>query len=129
MKHAEIVRAAGGEAHVFALEDRHTAEDRARFGPSAVTLCRVRGPAQIGYAPGLVDALLASDLDSLHQQGIWTYPTRAGLVWTQRTGRPYFLAPQGMLDPWIVSRGRLKKAIARMGYERAHGGVTGRCTR
>ena len=117
--HAEMVRAAGGEPHVFALEDRHSADDRARFGPTEVTFCRVRGAAQIGYAPALVDTLLATDLDCLHLHGIWMYPSRAGLVWARRTGRPYFISPHGMLDPWITARGRWKKAGARVGYERA----------
>jgi len=46
------------------------------------------------------------------------YPSHAGAQWAKRTGRPYLISPHGMLDPWIVARGRWKKALARVGYER-----------
>jgi poly(glycerol-phosphate) alpha-glucosyltransferase len=116
---AEMVRMQGGEAIVFALRDEQSEADRARFGPSEVRLFDVLGPRQVGYSPALPPALLAADLDVLHIQGIWMYPSRAGAVWARRTGRPYYVTPQGMLDPWILRRGRWKKAIARIGYERA----------
>ena len=48
VQHAELIRAAGGEAQVFALADRHSEEDRARFGPSKVTLSKVRGRRKSG---------------------------------------------------------------------------------
>ncbi len=116
---AEMIRAAGGEAIVFALADQHTPEDVARFAPSRVIACPVSGPPQIGYAPQLVGQLLAADLDLLHLHGIWMYPSRAATVWARQTGRPYMISPHGMLDPWITARGRWKKALARAGYERA----------
>ena len=117
--HAWMLRGLGAEVPVFALEDRHSADDRARFGASPVMVCPVRGPAAIGYAPALIGELLAADLDCLHQHGIWMYPSRAGLVWARRSRRPYIVSPHGMLDPWITARGRWKKALARVGYERA----------
>ena len=46
------------------------------------------------------------------------YPSRGGARWAAATGRPYLISPHGMLDPWIVARGRWKKALARVGYER-----------
>ncbi|MDP3906638.1 glycosyltransferase [Novosphingobium sp.] len=115
---AEMIRAAGGEAVIFALADQHTAEDAARFAPSSVVACPVTGPPQVGYAPQLVDRLLQADLDCLHLHGIWMYPSHAGAAWARTTGRPYLISPHGMLDPWITARGRWKKALARIGYER-----------
>lgn len=115
---AAMIRSLGGEAVVFALADEHSAADRNRYAPSAVHLCRVSGPSQIGYAPQLVAALFDADLDLLHLHGIWMYPSRAGAAWAQRCGKPYLISPHGMLDPWITARGRWKKAIARIGYER-----------
>ena len=47
---AEIVAACGGVPIVFALEDEHSTEDRARFGSVEVQTFAVRGPHQIGYA-------------------------------------------------------------------------------
>lgn len=115
----EIVSALGGEAIVFALEDSQAEADRPRFGNCEVRLFAGAGPRQIGFAPGLVAGLLDARLDLLHLHGIWMYPSRAGLVWARRTGRPYIISPHGMLDPWILARGRWKKALAKLGYERA----------
>jgi len=116
---AGMIRAAGGEARVFALEDAHSAEDAARLAPSSVVTAPVVGPAQIGFAPRLAEQLIAADLDCLHLHGIWMYPSRAATLWARQTGRPYLVSPHGMLDPWITARGRWKKTLARAGYERA----------
>ena len=114
-----IIRACGGEPLVFALEDAHSGDDRARFGPAPVATFAVRGPRQIGYAPALLPALLGAELDCLHLHGIWMYPSRAGAEWARTMRRGYVISPHGMLDPWITARGRWKKALARFGYERA----------
>lgn len=115
--HAELLRELGARPHVFALADRHDREDAARFA-CPVTHVPMRGPAQVGFAPGMVDALLAADLDLLHLHGIWMYPSAAGAAWAAETRKPYVISPHGMLDPWITARGRWKKALARAGYER-----------
>jgi len=78
----------------------------------------VAGPAQIGYAPDMVAALLQANLDCLHLHGLWMYPSRAGALWARQTRKPYLISPHGMLDRWVTSRSRLKKAVARFGYER-----------
>ena len=115
----EIVHACGGEPVLFALEDAHSAEDRSRFGNAEVRTFAVRGPRQIGYAPGLTAALASAQLDCLHLHGIWMYPSRAGADWAKAARGGYIISPHGMLDPWITARGRWKKALARAGYERA----------
>lgn len=119
IKQAEMIRRLGGEPVIFALDDAHAREDAARFSPVAVHLTRTAGPRQVGFAPGMVEALEKAQLDILHLHGIWMYPSRAGAVWAHRTGKPYLISPHGMLDPWITARGRAKKALARIGYERA----------
>jgi glycosyltransferase involved in cell wall biosynthesis len=116
---AELIRSLGGEAPVFALTDLHSTTDSARFASGSLHCSEVRGPGQIGFAPGLIAALVAADLDCLHLHGIWMYPSLAGTRWAKRTGRPYVVSPHGMLDPWITARGRWKKALARLGYERS----------
>lgn len=117
--HAAMIRELGGEAPVFALADAHSEEDALRFAPGSVACLPVRGPAQVGFAPRLIETLLAADLDALHLHGIWMYPSRAGTAWARRTGKAYLVSPHGMLDPWITGRGKWKKALARIGYERA----------
>lgn len=118
VRQAALIASAGGEPRVIALRDAFSEADRGRFGDTPVQHLPVLGPAQIGFAPGLIGALKAADLDLLHLHGIWMYPSHAGAVWARATGRPYVVSPHGMLDPWIVARGRAKKALARAGYER-----------
>lgn len=115
---ARLIDTLGGEVLVFALEDQHSAEDAVRFGAARVQVFPVTGPQQIGYAPGLLPALLSAELDCLHLHGIWMYPSLAASRWAQATGRGYVVSAHGMLDPWITARGRWKKTLARTGYER-----------
>jgi glycosyltransferase involved in cell wall biosynthesis len=116
---AALIRKLGGEAPVFALDDRHSGDDAHRFAGSELVHCPVVGPAQIGYAPQLLERLLAANLDCLHLHGIWMYPSRAAVQWAWTTKRRYVVSPHGMLDPWITARGKWKKSLARLGYERA----------
>ena len=117
--HAAMLREAGAEVTVMALADAYSEEDRHLLGGVPLRTARVAGPRIYGYAPSLVDELLASEADILHLHGIWMYPSRAATQWARRTGRPYLISPHGMLDPWITGRGRGKKALARLGYESA----------
>lgn len=116
--HASMLRDLGAAPHIFTLQDAYTEADRHRFGSTPVTSCAVFGPRQIGYAPRLVAALADADLDCLHLHGIWMYPSAAASRWAAKSGKPYFISPHGMLDPWITARGTLKKSLARWGYER-----------
>ena len=114
----DVLRSLGAEPLVFALRDSHSAGDAARFGDIAVQTFAVKGPGQIGYAPELVTALHAAQLDCLHLHGIWMYPSLAASRWAAQSGKGFVISPHGMLDPWITARGRWKKALARAGYER-----------
>lgn len=116
---ARIIRELDGEAQVFAIADEHTQADEHRLAPGKAVTSKSIGPRQIGLAPSMLGRLLDAELDCLHLHGIWMYPSRAATLWARKTGRAYIVSPHGMLDPWIVSRGRWKKALARIGYERA----------
>lgn len=116
---ARIIRELGGEALVFSIADEHARADQHRLAPSMAVSSARFGHRQIGFAPAMLGSLLAAELDCLHLHGIWMYPSRAAMLWARKTGRAYIVSPHGMLDPWIVSRGRWKKALARIGYERA----------
>ena len=123
VKQAHLIRMLGNEPVVFALRDAYSDEDRQRFGKTEVRLCDVRGPKTIGFAPDLIGTLLDSDLHLLHLHGIWMYPSHAARLWAKCTGRPYLISPHGMLDPWIVGKGKAKKWVARIAYERASWGA------
>lgn len=115
---ADIIREMGGVAQVFAVDIEPVAEDELRFPAGSLSLSPKVGPGIFAYAPGLARRLVAADLDLLHLHGIWMFPSSAGATWASATGKPYVVSPHGMLDPWITGRGRWKKAIARLGYER-----------
>lgn len=108
----------GAHPVVFALNDEHSEADRHRFGNIPVHLGAVTGPRQIGWSPELDHALATADLDILHLHGIWMATSHHAARWAKRTRRPLVISPHGMLDPWITARGRVKKLMARVGYER-----------
>ncbi len=116
---ARAMRATGEfEPVIFGLADENSAEDASRFEGMQVSSFAVAGPRAVGFAPGLLKTMQDADLDILHLHGIWMYPSAAAERWSASTRRPVVISPHGMLDPWILSRGRWKKAIARIGYER-----------
>ena len=117
--HAAMLRETGADVTVVALADKHSEADRTELGSTPLHTARVSGPGFFGYAPDLLEQLLDTGADLLHLHGIWMYPTRVATRWARQTGKPYMISPHGMLDPWITSRGRWKKALARRGYERA----------
>lgn len=116
---ARLIAALGGTPLVFALADAHSAADQPRWEGIAVSHSPVLGPRAIGFAPILPHALLGAGMDLLHLHGIWQYRSRAATLWTKATGRPLLISPHGMMEAWITARGRAKKAVARLGYERA----------
>lgn len=117
---AELIRRLGGVPVVLSLVDQFSTIDAARLGQIEVRHLPVRGPRQFGYAPGLLAALIDARLDCLHLHGIWMYPSHAARRWRDATGRASVITPHGMLDPWITRRGRWKKGLARLVYERAN---------
>lgn len=116
--HAAMLRGHGAEVAVFALQDEHSAADAGRFPACEIHHAPVMGPGFFGFAPSLGRMLDEAGLDLLHLHGIWMYPSQAGSAWAARSRKPYLISPHGMLDPWITGRGRWKKTLARLGYER-----------
>ncbi len=58
--------------------------------------------------------------DVVHLHGVWDPILRCASALARRAGRPYVITPHGMLDPWSMRQGglkRLKKKVALMfGY-------------
>lgn len=115
--HGHMIAAQGDEPILFALEDEYSAKDKGRF-PGKVYCFPVSGPRALGYTPTIGAALDEARLDALHLHGIWMYLSNAGRAWAARSSKPYIISPHGMLDPWILGRGKLKKSVARIAYER-----------
>ena len=63
---SRMIRAAGGQVTVVALEDAYSHEDRALLGEAPLVTARVAGLAFFGYAPPLHEQLRQIDPDLLH---------------------------------------------------------------
>ncbi len=116
---ALALRKLGAEVVAWGLHDDRWQEDAPLWKGIECRLRRRLGPRMLGYAPGLVDDLVASERDLLHLQHLWMYPSLAALRWHRRTGRPYLATPNGMLEPWTLGRSRLNKRLAALAYEDA----------
>lgn len=117
---SQALSAAGIWLKAIGLRDDRTDQDLPSWLPLRPDAFRRIGPASVGYAPGLVKALCRADADVVHCHGLWMYPSRACYRWGRITGRPYVVAPHGMLDPWALGRARWKKRLAALGFQNAH---------
>jgi poly(glycerol-phosphate) alpha-glucosyltransferase len=105
------------EPIVFSTDDQFLDEDRHLFNEIEIVARPQYGPRSFRFSPSLGRAIQSRDIDVLHLHGIWTHTSAIGVSWARRTGKPYIVSPHGMLEPWIVSRGRMKKWLARIVYE------------
>lgn len=67
--------------------------------------------------------LVARQAALVHTHGLWSGLSLAARRWQRATGGPTIVSPHGMLDPWALSHGgikRLKKDLAMALVERAH---------
>jgi glycosyltransferase involved in cell wall biosynthesis len=106
-------------ATVFGISDTKSAADSLEWQPLSVQTLRPQFRAW-GYSNELVPALLAADLDILSTHGLWKYSSVASHQWHRRTGRPYIVHPEGMLESWALRNARWKKRIAALLYEDRH---------
>ena len=112
---AALLAGLGVEPVVIGMRDDGDGRDRFDCEVAALD---PHGPLQLSYSDAWSHALDHARLDCLHLHGIWHYPVHAAGRWASETGRPLIVSPHGMMDPWITRRGRAKKAIARMVWER-----------
>lgn len=117
LEYARLARLQGLEPVLIGGSDEQTAADVDRLSDFEVVTAPLHN-ATLGFAPGLLDKILNADLDLLHLNGIWQLPSYQAATWAAQTRRPYLISPHGMLDPWIVRRGKLKKWLARIGFEK-----------
>jgi glycosyltransferase involved in cell wall biosynthesis len=104
---------------VFSASDRYTESDSRLWQNIATRTFLIRGPHIFGYAPGLANAVEASNADILHIHGIWMYPSLVSLRSARET-RPYIVSPHGLLNPLALRNSRWKKRIAALLFENEH---------
>ncbi|MGC4095639.1 MAG: glycosyltransferase [Nitrospira sp.] len=61
---------------------------------------------------------LSSDLDIIHNHGLWMYPNWYARSVAKKSGVPLVISPRGMLDDWAMHRRRLRKHLAWQIFER-----------
>lgn len=86
--------------------------DRLRCDGARVTLVGpVRGP--LGSHPDLrsLTADRVAQADVVHIHGLWEQIIHQAAVAARKAGKPYIIAPHGMLDPWSLSQKWLKKRL------------------
>jgi poly(glycerol-phosphate) alpha-glucosyltransferase len=110
----------GCDVSVLGLADHGRRDATINLNGVSVTALPTRGPSSWGYAPKLNASLGTASLDLLHVHGLWMYPSVASLSWARKTGRPYMVAPHGMLDKWAMQNSAWKKKLALMAFERRH---------
>jgi len=104
---------------VFGVNDRYTESDLPLWENITTRTFPVRGPRIFGYAPGLANAVEASNADILHIHGIWMYPSLVSLR-SARKARLYVVSPHGLLKPLALRNSRWKKRIAALLFENEH---------
>ena len=74
-----------------------------------------------GWSPALaaaIDHTASNGIDIIHHHGLWMVPGIYARRTANRLGLPLVISPRGMLDPWSLERGIVRKAVAAMAYER-----------
>jgi poly(glycerol-phosphate) alpha-glucosyltransferase len=110
---------AHGGCHVECISslDAYTSTDAPLWAPISPRLHRYLGPEQFRFSPGLLADVCTIKTDIIQLHGIWMFPGLAIRIRRILRDTPLIISPHGMLDPWILSRGRWKKSIAGHVYE------------
>jgi glycosyltransferase involved in cell wall biosynthesis len=83
----------------------------ARGGPPLASFPR-GWPVRLAVSPGLRRALASVQADVIHAHGVWLRPLGYAAAASRRSGVPLVVSPHGMLSPWALGRGRLRKWLA-----------------
>src|SRR2546429_5453456 len=116
---AKAVTCASASARVFGISDEQSAVDLQDWQPLCVQTFQPQWRAW-SYSNQLVPAMVGADLDILSTHGLWKYCSVASQRWHRRTGRPYIVHPEGMLESWALQNAKWKKRIAALLYEDRH---------
>ena len=77
-------------------------------------------PLRFAYARGLGSALRdeIDEADLLHVHSLFLYPQLTAARQAARSGTPYVVSIHGSLDPYIRRRGRIRKALVNVAWQR-----------
>ncbi len=75
---------------------------------------------KLGWQTLGAGALRARKVGLIHTHGLWSGLSLSAMTWRRMTGGATIVSPHGMLDPWALRHGRVKKTLALSLVERAH---------
>ncbi|MEJ6012149.1 glycosyltransferase [Novosphingobium aquae] len=119
-RHAIGLEKLGVEVSVHGVADEFSEIDREGWGDIPLHLSAPIGPKQLAIAPGMGRSLAAAKPHIVHQHGLWQYPSFAVRRWHRRTGQPFVISAQGMLEEWALANSGWKKRAAGALLERDH---------
>lgn len=75
-------------------------------------------PTFLDYSIGLQTKLSNSEADIFHGHAIWNLPIHQMAAHARKKKKPYLISVHGMLEPWSLEQGKLKKKIALQLYQK-----------
>src|ERR1051325_2539169 len=91
------------------VDDRHAAPLR-ELGVKLHFTGPGRGPLRIGpTAKATIRHMLSEGVDLVHVRALWLHLPHCGAAEARRAGVPYVFSAPGMLEPWALKKGWLKK--------------------
>lgn len=112
----------GVEVKIFSLNDEYAEEDTRLLKKVEIDFFTANRVAGLNISSGLQSALekSLSGNDIVHIHGIWMRQNiLAGLI-SKKKQTPYIVSPHGMLKPWALTQGKIKKKLAMLVYQHKH---------
>lgn len=110
------------DMEVVSYYDEYVKEDLAQWKNLKLRLFKA---SPFLYSRYIKSAVLSSDADILHAEGLWRYPHLLMEQWKNKLKRPIICSPHGMLDPYIIKeQGKLKRIISNMFFQKSLDAVT-----
>jgi len=117
---ANLLQQRGHNVSVYGIDDPALSAVRASWQVGTLRSFPVKGPARFAFAPEMGTTLTSEPHDVLHLHGLWNYPSYAASRWNHKRSGKLVISPHGMLDPWALGNGALKKRVAGWLYENAN---------
>lgn len=119
-RHAIGLKKLGVEVSVHGVADEFSEIDREGWRDIPLHLSAPIGPKRLAIALGMGRSLAAARPHIVHQHGLWQYPSFAVRRWHRRTGQPFVISAQGMLEEWALANSGWKKRAVGALLERDH---------
>ena len=117
---ADAIARSGARVVVASLDySEHGRVPDTRDARNAVTAPSALGKRMRGWSPQLRRLIVreTARADIVHSHALWMVPGIYARQAALRSGKRLVISPRGMLDPWALSRGRMKKKLAALLYE------------